>query len=78
MAENVEFYTFLRKLKKAPVIERISEFRRHVTWVTEIDGEVVSVKTDDIQIYHEKVKAFIKAVNKMIHDDEDDLLSQTN
>ena len=79
LAEDIEFYKFLRNLNKAPIKQRLNEFRRHVTLVTEIDEKELRVKTDDIEIYYEKSKEFLRKVNKHIHSaGEDDLLSLKN
>ena len=78
LKEDVDFYTFLRKLNIAPVKERINEFRRHVTMVTEIEGKELHVKTDDIQVYYERAKDFLRRVHAHISQDEDDLLTRSN
>lgn len=78
LKEDVEFYTFLRKLNIAPVKQRINEFRRHVTLITEIDGKELHVKTDDIEVYYERSKDFLRKIHTHISADEDDLLTRGN
>ena len=78
-ADFIEHYKYLRKLNKSEPKQRLNEFRRHVTLVTDIDGKEVRVKIEDLTSYYERVKEFLKFVNKNIHsEDMDDLLSQKN
>jgi len=76
--EFIDHFNFLRKLNKAEVKQRLNEYRKHLTLVTDIDGKEVKIKVEDIIEYYEKVKDFLKVVNKYVHGDDDDLLSLKN
>lgn len=57
--EHIEFYLFLRKLNKAPVLQRLNEFRRHVTMVTKVDEQDLNIKIETVEEYYNKVNIFI-------------------
>ncbi|MBW3011523.1 hypothetical protein KY326_04865, partial [Candidatus Woesearchaeota archaeon] len=69
--DDIEFYQFMRKLNKAPVKERLNEFRRHVTLVTEVDGKPINVKIETVEEYNVKVKEFIQKVNGKLYNERD-------
>ncbi|MBW2987788.1 hypothetical protein KY336_04525 [Candidatus Woesearchaeota archaeon] len=64
--EHIEFYNFLRKLNKAPVLERLNEFRRHVTMVTKVDEKDLNVKIETVEEYYKKVNDFINMLGEKI------------
>jgi uncharacterized protein YlzI (FlbEa/FlbD family) len=75
----IKQYKYLRKLNKSEVTQRLNEFRRHVTLVTEIEGNEVRVKIEDLTEYYEEAKDFLRYINSKIHDNgTDDLLSHKN
>lgn len=75
---EVEFYQFMRKLNKAPVKKRLNEFRRHVTLVTEVEGEEVNVKIETVEEYNKKVKDFIQKVHQTLYKERDTVLEGKN
>ncbi|MBW3017715.1 hypothetical protein KY325_00995 [Candidatus Woesearchaeota archaeon] len=62
----IDFYNFLRKLNKAPVLERLNEFRRHVTMVTQIDEKKMDIKIETVEEYYKKVNEFINSIGERI------------
>lgn len=78
MQEYITHFNFLRKLNKAEIKQRLNEFRKHVTLVTDIDGKEIKIKVEDIIGYYEKVRDFLKVINQQVHGDDEDLLSQRN
>lgn len=59
ISKFIDFYMFLKKIDKAE-FTREREFRRHVTMVVKIDGEIINVDIDTIYKYFEKTKEFIE------------------
>ncbi|MBD3259378.1 hypothetical protein GF371_01980 [Candidatus Woesearchaeota archaeon] len=64
--EHIDFYNFLRKLNKAPVLERLNEFRRHVTMVTQVDDKKMDIKIETVEDYYRKVNNFINLIGERI------------
>ncbi len=72
--EYVDFYFYLRKLYKGPVLQSLSEFRKNVTLVTEIDGKEERVDLVKSEEFYFKMKDFIKLLNKLMHEvDEEEV-----
>ncbi|MCK4670198.1 MAG: hypothetical protein KAT43_03265 [Nanoarchaeota archaeon] len=69
--DDIDFYKFMRKLNKAPVKERLNEFRRHVTLVTEVEGEPVNVKIETVEEYNVKVREFIQKIHETLYKSRD-------
>jgi N-glycosylase/DNA lyase len=78
LEEYILFFNFLRKLNKAEVKQRLNEFRRHVTLVTELEEKEVRVKIEDVNDYYEKVRELLKIINKHVHNVDEDLFSHKN
>lgn len=64
--EFLDFFMFLRKVRRAEDYQSINEYRRHVALITEIDGEDVEINLDIIHEYYEKTKKFIEIVDEII------------
>ncbi len=76
--EDISFYRFMRKLNKAPVKERLNEFRRHVTLVTEVEGEPQNVKIETVEEYNVKVREFTQKVHHTLYKSRDLTLEGKN
>lgn len=61
LVKLVDFYLLLRKIDKAD-FTREREYRRHVTMITTVDGEIMSIDIDLIYKYFEKTKEFIEQI----------------
>ena len=70
--EYVEFYFYMRKLYKGPVIASLNEFRKNVTLVTEIEGKKEEVNILKIIEYYEKTKEFVSLINKLLNKVEEE------
>lgn len=68
----IDFFMFLRKVRRAEDYESINEYRRHVALITEIDGEDVELNLDKIHEYYDQTKGFINLVEEIIVGKEDD------
>ncbi len=70
--EYVDFYFYLRKIYKGPVLQSLSEFRKNVTLVTEIEGKEVRINLVNSEEFYYKMKDFIKLLNKLLNDVEEE------
>jgi hypothetical protein len=68
----IDFFMFLRKVRRAEDYESINEYRRHVALLTEIDGEDVELNLDKVHEYYDQTKRFIELVEEIIVGKEDD------
>ena len=77
--DNVALYMLLRKVKRSKVVEKQSEFRRHVAMITIIDNQEELINIDIVSQYylmlkdfHEYVKAILKdsGINKEVNEDD--------
>ena len=66
--EYIEFFQFLRKLEKAPVLDKLNEYRRHVTLVTEVEGEPQNIKIETCAEYFNKAQEFLAFAKSTIED----------
>lgn len=63
MMKLIELYPLLKKINKAE-FKREREYRRHVTMVVEVEGEVRGIDIDLMYKYFEKAKEFIALVKE--------------
>ena len=70
--EFVDFYFSLRKIYKGPVLQSLNEFRKHVTLVTEVDGNEVRIDLVKSEEFYFKMKDFIKLLNKLMYEVEEE------
>jgi hypothetical protein len=61
--EMIDFYTLLRKLTRAEYTKR-QEFRRHVTMVTTVEGQIIDINIDVITEYYAKTKVYWEKIEK--------------
>jgi len=66
--DRINKYLLFRKLRRVEY-EKINEFRRHVTMITEVDGEKIEVHIDSITEDFHKLKSFLETVEKIIKND---------
>ncbi len=65
--DHIEFYLYLRKLSKAPVVQSLNEFRKNVTFVTELDGKKIEIMIPTVEDYYYKMKKFVEYLNKELY-----------
>jgi hypothetical protein len=63
--DSIEHYLMLRKLRRANY-ERSSEFRRHVTMTSLVEGKVIKVDIDSITQDFHNLRDFVDYVDKKI------------
>ena len=66
--DRINKYLLFRKLRRVEY-EKINEFRRHVTMITEVDGEKIEVNIDSITEDFHKLKSFLENIEKIIKND---------
>ena len=65
VCQYIDIYLKLRKLRRQEYTKR-EEFRRHVTMVTELDGEPFNVDIDLLKEYYEQTGIFLKHIKNKI------------
>jgi len=65
IVKMMDFYLRLRDILQAKYSRR-EEYRRHVTMVSNVGGEIVEVKIDTLHEYYDKVKEFIELVQEEV------------
>jgi len=66
----INFYMKLRKILRADHSKR-EEYRRHVTMISNVGGEIVEVSIDTLKEDYETTKNFIKLVKKTLYGEEE-------
>ena len=66
----INFYMKLRKILRADHSKR-EEYRRHVTMISNVGGEIVEVSIDTLKEDYETTKNFIKLVKKTLDGEEE-------
>ena len=61
----IDLYLLLRKIDKAE-FSREREYRRHVTMIVKIDGEIINVDIDLVYKYFDKIKEFMEYVEEKV------------
>ena len=73
MCSYLDMYLKLRKIMRASYTKR-EEYRRHVTMVTELDGETIDMDIDKLKEHYEETRMFLAYIKGRIEkykDDED-------
>lgn len=70
LLDYINFYLKLRKIIRAKYTKR-QEYRRHVTMIADIDGEIVEVSIDVLKEYYDKAREFINFIRKTIYGEEE-------
>ena len=65
LLKYVDFYLMLRRILKANYTRR-EEYRRHVTMIVKIDGEIINVDIDLVYKYFDKIKEFMEYVEEKV------------
>lgn len=71
VADYVEFYQLMRKLSKCEYKKK-EEFRRHVTMIASVEGEIVNVDIDTLKAYYDRLKAYIHFVKRTINEEKEE------
>ena len=71
IVEMMDFYLSLRKISKAHFTKR-EEYRRHVTMIATVEGDIVNVDIDTLKEYFEKLKTFMRFVKRMINEEKEE------
>jgi hypothetical protein len=71
MMDYINFYQLMRKLSKADYKKK-EEFRRHVTMIAAVDGNIVNVDIDTLKEYYEKLKVFMRFVKRTINEEKEE------
>jgi len=66
--DRINKYLLFRKLRRVEY-DKINEFRRHVTMITEVDDEKIEVNIDSITEDFHKLKSFLENIEKIIKND---------
>ncbi len=61
----IDLYLLLRKIDKAE-FSREREYRRHVTMIVKIDGEIINVDIDLVYKYFDKIKEFMEYIEEKV------------
>lgn len=69
--EFIDFYLLLRKIGKAEEYESINEFRRHVAFIVDIEGERIEVCIDLVTEYYKKAIILMEELIKVIGKEDD-------
>ncbi len=67
LKEEVEFFLRLRLVCKAPIVQKLNEYRRHVTLVCLVDGEEIPVKIETAEEYYHRTKHFINNLSTELY-----------
>ena len=71
IADYINFYQLMRKLSKAEYKKK-EEFRRHVTMIASVEGNIVNVDIDTLKEYYEKLKVFMRFVKRTINEEKEE------
>lgn len=71
MCSYLDMYLKLRKIIRAEYTKR-EEYRRHVTMVTNLDGETIDVDIDLLKEHYEETGRFLAHIKKRIEKYKDD------
>ncbi len=69
--EFIDFYLLLRKIAKTEQYESINEFRRHVAFIVDIEGEKIEVCIDLVTDYYKKSMALMEQLIQIIGNSHD-------
>ncbi|MFH1174036.1 MAG: hypothetical protein V1725_02830 [archaeon] len=71
--KNIDLINMYRKILKSP-LQRINEYRRHVTLIAKMDGKEERIDIDNISAYHELQKEFVEYVERLIRGPKDEFM----
>lgn len=63
--DNLDSFTFLRKLDKAPY-KRENEYRRHVALIAKVDGEEKRIEIDQMTEHYFQLKEFLEYLEEQL------------
>ncbi|MBI3033275.1 hypothetical protein HYY69_07400 [Candidatus Woesearchaeota archaeon] len=64
--EFIDFYILLRKIAKNEEYDSINEFRRHVAFIIEVDGETIEVCIDLVTEYYKKAMQLMEHLIEIV------------
>ena len=62
----MDLYVFLRKVLQYPDFTVEEEFRKHLTLITQVDGEEQRINVDKIEEMYFKIKGFLKTMHDVL------------
>ena len=66
----MNFYMKLKKVMRANFSKR-EEYRRHVTMISAVDGEIIEVSIDTLKEDYETTKNFINFIRRLLYGEEE-------
>lgn len=62
LVKTIDTYLFLRKLDRVKEYQSVREYRKHVTMITDVDGQTYEINVILIHEYFEMGKSFVKLI----------------
>lgn len=70
--ELIKFYLFLRKISRLEDYKKINEYRRHVAYIGDINGEETTINLDLIHEYYDNITNYVNKVTEIIYGKEEE------